>query len=333
MNSSAGVRPGTSDRVRQAVAALGYVPSSHARALKGKPSNSIALIISDVANPFFAALTRGVEDFAQGEGFSLVLCNADRGKAKQRQYLERLLAGGIKGMIIAPATNAINDLKRLPRRGVALVIVDWRYPLPDADNVYTDSIAGARQLADHLIRLGHRRIGMISGPRGDMTAEDRVTGYRLALAGAGLSEDTHLVRFGQFSQESGQRHCRRLLALDPRPSAIIAANNRIAAGAYEAINTLGLSIPRDISLVGFDDIPFVPALASRLTVFAQPDYEMGRIAAQLLFERLQGKRRPEERREVILEGKLVVRASSGPPAPVGAGTSAASIVSSRVSAL
>ena len=313
MNRSASVSTETREKVLRAIAQLGYVPSANARALKGKPSNAIALIISDVTNPFFAALTRGVEDVAQSEGFSLVLCNADRGKAKQRQYLERLLAGGVKGMIIAPATNAINDLKRLPRRGVALVIVDWRYPLPDADNVYTDSIAGARQLTNHLIQLGHRRIGMISGPRGDMTAEDRVAGYRLALTSAGLPEDTHLVRFGQFRQESGYRHCRRLLALTPRPSAIIAANNRLAAGAYEAINSLGLTIPRDISLVGFDDIPFVPALASRLTVFAQPDYEMGQLSAQLLFERLQGKRKPEERREIVLGGKLIVRASSGPP--------------------
>ena len=331
MNRSAGVREETRGRVLRAVAQLGYVPSANARALKGKPSNAIALIISDVANPFFAALTRGVEDVAQSEGFSLVLCNADRGKAKQRQYLERLLAGGVKGMIIAPAANAINDLKRLPRQGVVLVIVDWRYPLPDADNVYTDSIAGARQLTDHLIQLGHKRISMISGPRGDMTAEDRVTGYRLALASAGLTEDARLVHFGQFTRESGYRHCRRLLMLTPRPSAIIAANNRIAAGAYEAISSLGLSIPQDISLVGFDDIPFVPALASRLTVFAQPDYEMGRLSAQLLFERLQGKRQPEERREIILQGKLIVRASSGPVIP--AETADVSAIPSTVPAL
>ncbi|MHB0877263.1 MAG: LacI family DNA-binding transcriptional regulator, partial [Anaerolineae bacterium] len=172
-NGGAGVRPPKREAVLRAIADLGYVPSSHARGLRGKPGNAVALIISDVANPFYASLTRGVEDVAQHHGYSLVLCNADRGRAKQRQYVERLLAGGVGGMIIAPARNTIADLKALAKRGIALVVVDWRHPLHGVDNVYTDSVDGARQMVSHFVSLGHTRIAAISGPHGDATAEDR----------------------------------------------------------------------------------------------------------------------------------------------------------------
>ncbi len=272
----------------------------------------IALIISDVANPFFASLTRGVEDVAAAHGYSLVLGNADRGREKQRQYTERLLGAGIKGMIVAPAQGTSADLKRLVQRGVHLVVVDWRVALPRADNVYVDSISGAMQLVSHLIALGHTRIGVVSGPRGDVTAEDRVTGYRRALEQANLPIDPKLIRFGAFSQESGYANSLRLLSLKARPTALFTCNNRLAAGAYEATASAGLRIPGDISLVSFDDIPFVPDLAGTLTVYAQPDYEMGRIAAELLFERILAQRPADQRREVVLRGQLIERSSSAP---------------------
>ncbi len=313
LNGNPHVDGATREKVQAAVAELDYTPRSYARMMKGKPSDSVALIISDVSNPFFASLTRGVEDVVQREGYSLVLGNADRGEAKQRQYLDRILSSGIRGMIIAPAQNTLTDLKRLAKDGVSLVIVDWRYPLPYADNVYVDSVDGSRQLANHLIGMGHRRIGVITGPHGDVTAEDRVTGYRLALGEADLSQDEELIRFGHFTTDSGYEECLHLLTLDPRPTAILTANNRLAAGAHHAIVNSGLSIPRDISLVSFDDVPFVPTLASDLTVLAQPDYEMGKVAAELLLERMHGSRPGKDRREVVLPGRLMPRASSARP--------------------
>mgnify|MGYP005855415299 CR=1 FL=1 len=311
LNDHPHVNPDTCERVRSAIIELGYVPSSHARALKGKPNNSVALIVSDVSNPFFAALTRGVEDVAEEHGFSLILCNADRGKAKQRRYLERLLAHGIKGVIVAPAMDTLSDLKSLAERGVDLVVVDWRYPLPEADNVYTDSIGGARQLTEHLLELGHQRIGIISGPPGDVTAEDRVAGYRLALADAGLEPNPDYIFFGRFDAPSGSANCTRLLSLDPRPTALVTGNNRIAVGAYQAILAHGLQVPRDVALASFDEAPFDAALATTLTAMVQPDYEMGRTAAQLLIERLRGQRSRGDRREVVFQARLVVRSSCG----------------------
>jgi LacI family transcriptional regulator len=313
LNNSTSVRPHTREAVQQAIADLQYVPSALARGLRGKPANSVALIISDVANPFFAALTRGVEDVVAGHGYTLVLGNADRGREKQRQYTERLLGAGVKGMIVAPAQGTSGDLKRLVQRGVHLVVVDWRLTLPTADNVYVDGAVGADALVTHLIGLGHRRIGVVSGPRGDVTAEDRVTGYRRALERAGLPLDPKLIRFGAFTQESGYANSLRLLALKPRPTALFTCNNRLAAGAYGAVASLGLHLPADLSLVSFDDIPFVPDLAGTLTVYAQPDYDMGRIAAELLFERLLERRPADERREVVLQGRLIERSSSAPP--------------------
>lgn len=307
MNRKGNVRAETHERVLAAVANLGYVPSGSARALRGKPAQSVALLVSDVANPFYAAITRGVEDVAQSRGYSLIICNADRGHAKQHQYLERLRGEGVRGMIIAPAKHALSELRRLSRDGIALVIVDWRYPLPNADNVYADSIAGARLLVEHLVGLGHERIAVISGPRGDATAEDRVAGYRLALEAAGIACDAGLVRFGRFAREHGRRSCLALLAAAAPPTAVLTCNNRLAAGAYEALVARGLRMPEDIRLVSFDDVPFMPALAYRLTLLAQPDYEMGRIAAELLFERLSGERGAGERRDVVLQGHLVIR--------------------------
>lgn len=313
INNSASVRPRTREAVLRAASELHYVPSALARGLRGKPSSSIALIVSDVANPFFASLTRGVEDVVASQGYALVLCNADRGREKQRQYTERLLGAGIKGMIVAPGRGTSGDLKRLVQRGVHLVVVDWRCDLPRVDNVYVDSVAAAAQLTQHLIALGHTRIGAVSGPRGDVTAEDRVAGYRQALERAGLPVDPKLIRFGDFTQESGYANALRLLALKSPPTALLTCNNRLAAGAYGAIASSGLRIPTDVSLVSFDDIPFVPALAGALTVYAQPDYEMGRIAANLLFDRVLGRRPPEDRREVVLQGRLIERVSSAPP--------------------
>lgn len=316
LNRSPHLTDETRKRVLAAVVELGYTPRSYARAMKGKPSSTVALIISDVSNPFYAALTRGVEDFLQEQGYSLILGNADRGKTKQRQYVDRVIAAGIRGMIIAPARNTLTDLKRLVRRGIALVIVDWRYPLPFADNVYCDSVDGARRLTGHLLSLGHHRIGIVSGPHGDATAEDRVTGYRLALGEAGLPQDQTLIRFGEFTTESGYRNCRRLLRLSSPPTGIVTCSNRLAAGGYEAIREAGLRVPQDLSLVSFDDVPFVPALASRITVLAQPDYDMGRHAARLLLERMKGEHSSKDRQEVVLPGRLVVRSSAMAPASV-----------------
>ncbi|MHB0874746.1 MAG: LacI family DNA-binding transcriptional regulator [Anaerolineae bacterium] len=316
INNSTSVRPHTREAVQQAIKELQYVPSALARGLRGKPANSVALIVSDVANPFFASLTRGVEDVVAGQGYSLVLGNADRGREKQRQYTERLLGAGVKGMIVAPAQGTSGDLKRLVQRGVHLVVVDWRISLPQADNVYADSVAGAVQLVSHLIALGHKRIGVVSGPRGDATAEDRVAGYRRAMEQAGLPIDPKLIRFGAFTQESGYANSLRLLGLKARPTALLTCNNRLAAGAYGAIATAGLRIPADVSLVSFDDIPFVPDLAGTLTVYAQPDYEMGRIAAELLFDRILERRPLDQRCEVVLQGRLIERSSSAPPPAV-----------------
>jgi LacI family transcriptional regulator len=311
-NGVTGVRPQTRESVLRAIADLGYVPSSHARGLRGKPSSTVALIISDVANPFYASLTRGVEDVAQSHGYSLVLCNADRGRTKQRQYVERLLAEGVRGMVIAPARNTITDLRALAKRGVALVVVDWRHSLHGVDNVYTDSVAGARETVAHFLSLGHSRIAAISGPHDDATAEDRVTGYHQALAEAGVAANPALVRFGSYTEEAGFRHCLALLRLAPPPTAVFTANNRLAAGAYRAIESLGLRVPEDVSLGSFDT-HYPSGLLAPLTAFAQPEYDMGRTAAELLLERLGGLRRDNVDRQVVLQGRLIVGGSSAPP--------------------
>jgi len=309
INGQGNVRARTRERVLKAVAKLGYVPSANARALKGKPTPAIALVISDVTNPCFAALTRGVEDVAQDHGYSLVLGNADSGRDKLLRYVDRAMAAGVRGIIVAPTARARADLCRLVRQGVALVVVDWRYHLEGADNVYADSIAAAQCLVEHMVSCGHRRIAMVTGPRGDATAEDRALGFRQALVAAGIEPEDKLLRFADYSVAAGHRAARQLLAARPRPTGIIAANNRIAAGVFQAVQALGARVPEDVSLAAVDEAPFEPALATSLTVYVQPDYDIGKTAAELLFERLKGIRGEDSRREVVLQGHLVVRSS------------------------
>ncbi|MHB0878550.1 MAG: substrate-binding domain-containing protein, partial [Anaerolineae bacterium] len=185
-------------------------------------------------------------------------------------------------------------------------------PLHGVDNVYTDSVDGARQMVSHFVSLGHTRIAAISGPHGDATAEDRVNGYHQALLEAGIEPDPALVRFGSFAEAAGYRHCLAVLRLQQPPTAIFTANNRLVAGAYRAIESLGLRVPEDVSLGSFD-AHYSSGLAVPLTAFAQPEYDMGRAAAELLLERLRGQRQDGADRQVVLQGRLIAGSSSASP--------------------
>lgn len=300
------------ERVQRAVSELGYVPNLLARSLRSKRTNTLALILTDITNPFFTTLARGVEDVASDADFTVIFCNTDESEVEEARYLQVLLQKQVDGFLLVPAQSKAGAVEMIRQHGEPVVILDRRIPKSDVDIVRCDSEGGAYDLTRLLVSLGHRQIAVLSGPRGVSTAEDRVAGYRRALQEAQIPVNDNTIFFGEFNQEGGYENARRALSLYPRPTAIFAANNFIAIGAMKALQDAGLEVPEDISLVGFDDLP--PAMISFpfFTVVSQPAYEMGRQATQLLLDRLSGQNL-EGYREIILPTQMTIRRSSGDP--------------------
>ncbi len=310
INKTGNVSVSTEQRVEQAIADLGYVPSGVAQSLRSKRTRSLALIVPDIENEFWTTVARGVEDAAQSWGYSVLLCNTDENPAKQQRYLDVVIGQRVDGVIIAPYDSDAKNVSKLRSHDVPTVVIDRRINGWDVDTVACDSVAGARALVQHLISLGHRHIAMITGPAGTTTADDRVAGYRIALAEAGLPFDERLIRYGEFRIPSGEHQMHVLLDSGLQPTAIFAANNVIAVGVIAALEKRGLRVPHDIALVCFDDLPHSSAVFPFFTVAAQPVYEIGVNAAQLLLSRLDSEV-PLQPRHVVLPTRLIVRLSCG----------------------
>lgn len=312
INNKGYVSAETRQKITAAIAELGYVPNSLARSLRVKQTKTIALILTDITNPFFTTLARGVEDVANAAGFSVFLCNTDESEVKQTEYLHALLQKRVDGILLVPARSATVPIDLIRRHGADVVVIDRRIPYSQVDVIRCESVSSSYRLVTHLIELGHRRIAILTGPKGVSTAEDRVAGYRAALADAAIDCDEKYIRFGLYSQESGYEMAVQALALSPAPTALFASNNFIAAGAIRAVESVGLRIPEDISIVTFDDMPDTLVPKPFFTAIAQPSYEMGQRAAELLLSRISGEKEGDFQ-EIILPTRLVVRASSAAP--------------------
>jgi LacI family transcriptional regulator len=287
------------------------VPNAVARQLRSKRTRTIALVVSDITNPFFTSIARGVEDAAAGREYAVIVVNTDESQAKEIAYLRVLMARQVDGVLLVPAGNSAEPFRLLRSQKIPVVVVDRRVVVRRVDEVRCDSEAGAYSLVDHLIGLGHRRIAVITGSRAIATSVDRVAGYERALNEAGIPLDPALIRYDRFSLAGGSRRMAELLAISPRPTAVFATNNFIAYGALRALLEAGVRVPREMSLVTFDDLPEGWHEDPYLTALAQPAYEIGRRAAELLLERLAGVAQPK-RQVIILPGELIIRRSSGP---------------------
>jgi LacI family transcriptional regulator len=310
INHSGYTSPETRARVEQAIAELGYIPNTVARSLRSRRTNTIALVVTDITNPFFTTLARGVEDAANQAGYTVIFCNTDESPAKEEKYLNVLLQKQVDGLLIVPTQSQAAAIQQIVERGTPLVVLDRRIPGLPVDTVRCDSLDGAYQLARYLISLGHRQIAVMSGAVGTSTADDRVAGYCQALAEARIERDEAYILRGEFTQESGYQLTRRAINLPLRPTALIAANNFMTIGAMKALQEVAMDVPDDIALVGFDDLPPAMVTFPFFTVASQPAYEMGTRAMTLLLGRLQGERGGEAQ-EVILPTQLIIRRSSG----------------------
>jgi LacI family transcriptional regulator len=311
LNNNPTVDPRLAAKVQKAIELLNYSPSRVARSLRTRRSNFLALIISDIRNPFFADIVKGVEDVAYSADYSLVLCNAEDDPVKWASYLDLALAEHAVGVIVTPATCGA-DVSTLLGRGVPVVAADRRLNNHDVDCVVMDNVRGAKQAVSHLIEGGYERIACITGSLETTTATERFAGYRLALAEAGVGLDDSLVRTGQFCRDGAHAAMRSLLSLSPRPDAVFVDNNIMTLEALHAIAEAGLSIPDDIGIVGFDDMSWASLLRPPLTTVAQPSYDIGVETARLLMSRIAGY--SGVARTVTLLPSLVVRKSSTPKA-------------------
>ena len=307
LNGKSTVDPELAARVLAAAEALGYQPNGPARNLRRQAADVLALIISDVENPFFTAIARGVEDVAARAGYSVVLCNADENADKERRYIDVAIQERVAGVIVSPTSTATNvDL--LIARGTPVVAVDRPLPERTSDMVLVDTRLAAREATEHLITMGYQRIACVTGPSGVRTADDRLAGYRDALRTAGLRGSPRLVRRTEFKADGAHRAATDLLDQPEPPDAFLIANSAMAIGVLAALREHDRRPGRDIGVVAFDDVPWAELIDPPLSVVAQPAYEIGTVAAQLLFARIDSPTRPPT--TTTLGARLITRGSS-----------------------
>ena len=310
LNRNKYVSPTLAQRVQESIAALGYERNSLGQGLKKQTSQTIGLIISDITNPFFTSVVRGVEDVANARGYSLILGNTDEDVKKEMGYIHLLECKRVDGLIISATQSNHAFLRSWPVHRLPLVSIDR---LPDEvsiDAVLIDNVAGARQAVEHLIALGHERIGIVTGLAGITTTDERLIGYQQALAAHGIPLDPALIAEGNSRIDGGESATLQLLTREAaRPTALFVTSGLMIIGALQAIAQVGLRCPQDLALVGFDDFVWAGVMHPRLTTVCQPTYEIGQKAAQLLFDRIE--KRDAVPQVVRLQPRLIIRESSG----------------------
>lgn len=299
------------ERVEEAIRELGYVPNAMARSLKSNTTSTLGMLIPNSSNPYFAEIVRIVEDRCFGAGYTLVLCNTDDEPRRQSVYLQVLAERRIDGLIVV-STGAGDDdslVTQLHGLRIPTVLVDREIADPACDLVETAHMQGGLLAVRHLLSLGHKRIACIGGPVGVMPSEQRIEGWRMALAEAGTAPNADALLWrGGFTSQGGYEAMHAILRTEEAPSAVFVCNDLMAIGALRAAHESGVRVPDELSIVGFDDIELSAYTSPPLTTVAQPKERIGALAVDMLLERVGGKRR--DARKVVLQPELRVRAST-----------------------
>lgn len=299
----------TRDRVQAAIGELGFVRNASARRLRAGSIPTIGAVVLDIANPFFTEVARGVEDRLAADDYTLMLASSDGDAEREARYLRLFESHGVQGVLVTPAGGDLSTVLDARDRGLDVVLLDATAPgLP---SVSVDDVQGARLAVEHLLALGHRRIGFVNGPRTIRQHADRRAGVHAALAAAGLAPTDALaeVTVPFLDAARGDAGVETLLASHaPAPTALFCANDFAAIGALRALRRHGLAVPDDVAVVGYDDITVAAELAVPLTSVRQPTHELGRRAADMLLRRHADPDAAPEQVEFLPE--LVVRRSS-----------------------
>jgi LacI family transcriptional regulator len=313
LNNPSVVAPTTRQRVLDAINSTGFVRSTAAHQLRVGKSRSIGVILLDVANPFFAEMVRGAERVLRDEGYVLMVCSSDESIERERRYLRVLEEHRVDGLLIAPVERDLKNVAALAVRGIPTVLLDRDSGALDLCSVTVDDVRGGELAARHLLDLGHKDIGFVNGPLSIRQCADRREGARTALHRFGGRPKPALreIAVSALTVDHGEGAVPALLGADPRPTAVMCANDLLALGVLKGLTEAGVAVPDQMALVGYDDVSFASMLSPSLTSVRQPKYELGAAAAELLLEEALGG--SHEHRSVRFEPELVVRASSGRP--------------------
>jgi LacI family transcriptional regulator len=311
VNKSGFVAPPLQKLVMEAMEALKYQPSAVARGLRTRETRSIGVLVPQLSQPFFGLLAYAIERTLFRHGYRAFLCSAEEDAAEESAYLDMLLSQRVDGLILVPTGQSKANVRRVLQAKVCVVLVDRDLPMLKIDRILSDNFTGAYQLARHLIALGHRRIGIISAPQHSGSIARRVAGINHAMLEAGIQPDRSLFVEGALEQfQLGFMVAQQFLQSPRPPTAVMALTDMIAVGALHAAWKAGLSLPHDLSVTGFDDVPLARYTMPELTTASQPVYEMGEKASLRLLRRLQ---KPDLKvRRTLLPISLAIRGSTAP---------------------
>jgi LacI family transcriptional regulator len=315
------VRRETAERVLAAANSLGYRPNTVARSLRTRRSHTVGVLIPDLTNPIFPPIVRGIEDRLAANGYVALIGNTDADLGRERLVFERMRARHVDGFVSATAHLSSPVLAEAAEARIPVVLVNRHAEGYGLNCVSVDNERGIAMAVDHLAGLGHRKIAHIAGPQDVSTGLSRYQGFLAAMSARGLTVDQDLVvQASAYSLEEGDRCCRALLAAGRGCTAIAAANDMLAVGCYTALEAAGLSCPRDISVVGFNDMPFIDRLRPPLTSVSFPHYQLGAEAGRLILEQIAGSAENgaaesgEQAKILYLAPELKVRGSTSHPA-------------------
>jgi LacI family transcriptional regulator len=309
LNDSDLVADELKSHVRQVIEELGYYPNRAARDLRAGHVRKVGVLFADISNTFFTSILAGIEAALQQADNILVLGNSNEDPHIEQLHLNAFLEEGVAGIILAATSASKNQYKHVLQAGIPMLTIDRVVEGLKTDSITINNMDAAYQATSHLINLGHHDVALISGPDAMSTARLRKAGYLEAMKDAGNL--TPRIELSNFRQEGGYQAMQTLLDSPKRPSALLVANNVMALGALQCIHEHQLAIPKDMALVGFDDTPWVTSVQPPMTVIAQPTFEMGKIAARLLLDRIERPETPIQR--IHLETQLIIRQSCGYP--------------------
>ena len=306
------VSTATRERVLQAIEELSFIPNGSARQLRAGTITTVGAVLLDIGNPFFTEVARGIEDRLGRDDYTLMLASSDGDLAREARYLRLFEEHGVLGILVTPAGPDLDHLRELRSRGLQVVLLDSTSPDPSISSVAVDDVAGAAMALEHLLALGHRRIGFINGPPTIQQCVDRRAGVVRALVAAGLDESAMVeVEVPALNADGGEAGATELLDGGPPPTALFCVNDLTALGAMRTLRARGMRIPDDMAVVGYDDVNFASMLTTPLTSVRQPTHRLGEVAADLLLRAAGPDASPAQ--HVEFQPELVVRASSGAP--------------------